>query len=233
MAGIETLNTLLDLRHSCRAFLPEQVDNATINQIVETAGKVPSWCNAQSWSVVVTKGAATGAFRACMMKAQASGAPIQPDFDWPTSYSGPYQARRREVGWQLYDAVGVTKGDKEAAARQSARNFAFFDAPHVAIIHSPKELGAYGAVAVGGFVTAFCLAATALEIGTSPQAAVAAYAPQIRNHFGLGKDRQVVCAISFGKSDTKHPANSFRATRAPITDICAVISDVAQENDLS
>ena len=99
------------------------------------------------------------------------------------------------------------------------RNFAFFDAPHVAIIHSPANLGPYGAMDTGGFVTAFTLAATALGVATIPQADIASYAPQVKEHLDITEDRLILCAISFGYADTDHPANKFRTTRATPDDI--------------
>lgn len=219
----QTLLELLTRRHSCRAFDAREVPQATIEQIVTTAGRTPSWCNAQPWSVLITRGAETGRFRD-MLTETAATKPASPDFAWPASYSGPYQARRREVGWQLYEAVGVAKGDREGSARQAMQNFTLFGAPHVAIIHCPDELGPYGAVDCGGFVTAFTLAAEALGVASIPQAAVAAYGEDIRNHFALPETCRIVCAISFGYRDEDHPANSFRTDRAPLDEILDVRS---------
>ena len=212
------LEDLLHRRHSCRAFLPDPVAPDLIRRIVAAAGRAPSWCNAQPWQVIVTSGAETESLREVLMEAARSTAPA-PDLPWPTDYPGVYRERRREVGWQLYGAVGVEKGDREAAARQSAENFRLFGAPHTAILLSPAALGPYGAVDVGGFVTAFTLAAEALGISSVPQAAVAGYARQVREHFGLGAERLVICAISFGYRDEGHPANSFRTSRADLDDI--------------
>jgi nitroreductase len=89
----------------------------------------------------------------------------------------------------------------------------------VAILHSPTELGPYGAMDSGGFVAAFTLAATALGIATIPQAAIAAYAPQVRAHFELGEDRLVLCAISFGYAEEEAAVNRFRTERAAPGDI--------------
>ena len=139
--------------------------------------------------------------------------------DGPESYPGVYGARRREVGWQLYDAVGVQKGDRAASSRQMMRNFALFDAPHVAILTSPRALGSYGAMDCGGFILAFTLAARALGIDTIPQAAVANYSGFVRDYFDIEEDRMMLCAISFGYADTEHPANSFRSTRADLGDV--------------
>ena len=84
---------------------------------------------------------------------------------------------------------------------------------------APAELGPYGAMDCGGFVTAFTLAATALGVASIPQAAIAAYAPLVREVLALPGDRLVLCAISFGYADETHPANAFRTERATPSDI--------------
>ena len=214
MTRIDTLNDILKARYSCRAFTDKPVSDDMITQIITTARQVPSWCNAQPWQVAITKGAATGTLRTALNDTASKGTPPEPDMDWPKGYSGAYAERRRTCGFQLYDAVGIEKSDRAGRLAQMLRNYAFFDAPHVAIIHSPAELGSYGAMDTGGFVTAFTLAASALGIATIAQAAVAAYAPLLHETLNIGEDRLILCAISFGYADTDHPANQFRTERA-------------------
>ncbi len=214
----ETLDTLLDGRFSCRAFRPDPVPKATAVAIITTAQKVPSWCNAQPWQLIVTAGEETDAFRKALYAA-ASSTPPEPDLDWPKGYPGIYGDRRRTCGFQLYDAVGVTKGDRAAGAAQMMENYRLFGAPHVAIVTSPADLGAYGAMDTGGFVTAFCLAAQSHGVATIPQAAIAAQAPFVRSYFEIPDNRLILCAISFGYADSDHPANSFRTERAVVEDV--------------
>ncbi|WP_170573277.1 nitroreductase [Ruegeria atlantica] len=216
--ALSNLNQLLTARHSCRAFLSDPVPKDQIKQILTCAARVPSWCNAQPWHVVITSGAETDRFRAALQEEAQTGTPA-PDLPFPTSYSGPYQDRRRACGWALYEAVGVERGDRAASARQMMENFTLFGAPHCAILTSPAELGAYGALDCGGFITAFSLAAQALGIATIPQAALAAYSPFIHRYFDIPDDRKFLCAISFGYADNEHPANSFRTDRADLNEI--------------
>ena len=218
MNEIDTLETLLQRRHSCRAFLPEPVAKADIDRIVQTAGRVPSWCNAQPWQIIVTDKGETDRLRAALQDHMKNNAP-SPDIPFPTKYTGAHQERRRTCGFQLYDAVGIEKGDRAASGAQMMENFNFFGAPHVAIVSSGAELGPYGAMDCGGFVTAFAMAAEALGIASIPQAAIASYAPLLREHFGIGKDRLILCAISFGYEDKTHPANAFRTERAALDEI--------------
>ncbi|WP_299406555.1 nitroreductase [uncultured Roseobacter sp.] len=223
MTDIETLQNLLSTRYSCRAFRSDPVPGETIHQIIDAARHVPSWCNAQPWQLIVTEPAATEKFRKALQEEAAKGSP-RLDLPGPDGYPGVYGDRRRTCGWQLYDAVGVQKGDRAASGAQMMRNFALFDAPHVAIISSPRALGGYGAMDTGGFVTAFTLAARALGVDSIAQAAVASYADFVRRHFEISDDRMILCAISFGYADPDHPANSFRTERASLSEIMEVRS---------
>lgn len=63
-----------------------------------------------------------------------------PEIPFPESYSGKYKHRRSTCGWQLYEAVGVAKGDRAASRQQMLENYRFFNAPQVAILTIPKEL---------------------------------------------------------------------------------------------
>jgi len=219
MTAYDTLLETLQARYSCRAFLPDPVPTETITRIVAAARHVPSWCNAQPWQVSITRGTATDAFRAMLQDQITNGTAPAPDLAWPSKYSGAYADRRRTCGFQLYDAAGIDKSNRDGRRAQMLRNYDLFDAPHVAIVHAPSELGPYGAMDSGGFVTAFTLAATALGVATIPQAAVAAYAPQVRAHLNISGDRLVLCAISFGYADPDAPVNAFRTERAAADDI--------------
>ncbi len=213
-----SLRKTLEARYSCRAFRPDPVPDETLQQIVMAAGRAPSWCNAQPWKATITRGGETARFRDALLAALERDKPA-PDLPWPESYPGAHGARRLECGLQLYEAVGIARNDRAARTEQSLQNYHFFGAPHIAIIHSEAALGSYGAMDTGGFITAFTLAATALGLGSIAQASVAAYAPMIRTHFDLPESRLILCAISFGWPDPDPPANTFRTTRADLSEI--------------
>lgn len=209
---------LLDKRYSCRAFLLDQIPDAVITDIVAAAQQVPSWCNAQPWQLIVTRGEETDKLRDLMYQV-AQVEPVIPDVTYPAQYTGVYKDRRRACAWQLYDAVGVKKGDLEASRDQSLENFKFFGAPHVAVITTEADLGPYGILDCGAFVTAFTLAAAAAGVASIPQAALARHCTQLRSHFGIPDSRHILCVISFGFEDSAHPANSFRTERADLSEV--------------
>ena len=218
MTEIDALETLLARRHSCRAFRPDAVPEDIVERIVRAAGRVPSWCNAQPWHATVTRQAETDRLRdALYSRAAAGGDP--PDIPFPAAYRGVYRDRRATCGWALYGALGIERGDRAARDRQMQENFRLFGAPHLALITTEADLGAYGALDCGAFVTAFALAAEALGVASIPQAALALHSAFLRDWFGLSASRQVVCGISFGYGDPNHPANGFRTDRAALDDI--------------
>src|SRR5258706_3189862 len=209
---IEVLEDLLASRFSCRAFKPDPVPRATIERILAAAQKTASWCNSQPWQLAIASGVATKKFRDVMYGAASSGKPNTGDFPFPREYRGVYLDRRRESGFQLYNSLGIPRGDKAGYAKQALENFNFFGAPHVAIVHTDEALGVYGAIDCGGYVTSFMLAAQAVGVGTVAQGAVGIYFGGVRRHFGLGDYRKVVCGLLFGILDPDHQGHSYRTT---------------------
>ncbi len=218
MAG--AFEQLLADRYSCRAFLPRPVERSVIERMLQIAQRTPSWCNAQPWKLHITSGAATERFRAALMEA-ADREPAAPEYPFPREYRGVYLERRRECGWQLYESVGIRRGDREASARQALENFRLFGAPHAAIVTTDEALGVYGVLDCGAWVNNFMLAAKSLGIASIAQAALASRPAAVRRFFGIGDDRRIVCGISFGYEDPRHPANAFRTRRARVAEVAA------------
>src|SRR5579863_3002775 len=219
---IAVLEELLGERFSCRAFRPDPVPHPVIERILKAAQRTASWCNSQPWQVVIASGEAKEKFRKAIYASAASGVDGG-DFPFPREYRGVYLQRRRESGFQLYDTLGIAKGDKAAYAKQALENFNFFGAPHVAIIHTDEALGVYGAIDCGAYVSNFMLAAQALGLGAIAQAALAHQSGLIRRHFKLGDDRRVVCGISFGFPDRDHRINSYRTSRASVSEAATFV----------
>lgn len=222
-ADIDALRRLIFGRATCRAYLRERVPEDVIRSIVDAARGTASWCNTQPWDLVITSGESTERFRNALMEQVRQHPELDSDFPFPDEYRGVYLDRRRQAGFQLYKALGIGRGDKERRESQSFENFRLFGAPHVAIVTVPEELGTYGAVDAGGFVSAFLLSAQAHGVATTPQAALAMQSGFIRNYLAIPEGRKVVCGISFGYADSAHPVNGYRTERAGVDDILRLV----------
>ena len=212
------LNSILDNRYSCRAFLKKKVSTTIISKLLTTAQKVPSWCNAQPWQVQILSGGSLLRLKNLALKNAKTGM-YKPDINFPEAYLGVYKDRRRECAIQLYDSVEITMGDRVASKEQALKNFSFFGAPNVAVVTTPDELGTYGVLDCGAYITAFTLAATSLGLASIPQAALAAVSPILRNFLKIPINRNIVCVISFGYADEKDRVNLFRTSRASESDV--------------
>ncbi|WP_299934688.1 nitroreductase [uncultured Pelagimonas sp.] len=214
MSQPESFAALLRARASCRGFLSEPVAHEVIAEVLRDAQHVPSWCNSQPWQVTAC-GAEETARLAVALYEHVGQAGHASDIDFPSAYEDEYKARRRECGWQLYEAVGIEKGDRVGSAAQMRENFRLFGAPHFLLITTPKALGPYGVLDCGAFVTAVLLGLEARGLGGIAMASVAGFAPFMRDWFDVGDDRDVLCGIALGHPDRDAAANRFRTTRAP------------------
>jgi long-chain acyl-CoA synthetase len=212
---IEALESVLAERWSCRGFRPDPVPRPVVERVLTAAQRTPSWSNVQPWQVSVVSGDALERLRRDMATATEPGGP---DFPFPTEFDGVYKDRRRASGWALYDAVGVERGNRDQSKAQAMRNFAFFDAPHAAIITSERVLGTYGAIDCGLYLQTFLLAAHALGLGAIPQAALAGRGAFLRRWLGLPESRVVLFGVSFGYADPDHASATFRTDRASLED---------------
>ena len=162
-AAVEVLENLLVERHSCRAFQPSALPRATIERMLSIAQRTASWCNTQPWHLHLLSGPRLDAFReACVDRARTSQG--TPDLEFPLAYRGDYLARRRECGFALYASLGIGREDKARAQEQMLANFRFFGAPHLAVISTERDLGAYGGIDCGGYISTFLLAAESLGV---------------------------------------------------------------------
>ncbi|WP_425074209.1 nitroreductase [Sagittula sp. S175] len=209
---------LLRARMSCRGFTDQAVERAVIEGALQDAQHVPSWCNSQPWEVHACGQEATRALALALYE-HTKTAPHASDIAFPKAWEGPQQARRRTCGRQLYEAVGVQKGDREGSARQMRENFRLFGAQAFLLVTTPKVLGAYGVLDCGAYVTAVLLGLEARGLGAVAMASVAGFAPFMRDWFDVAEDRDVLCGIAIGHKDMAHPANGFRTERAALEEV--------------
>ncbi|WP_176049668.1 nitroreductase [Burkholderia sp. BCC1644] len=217
---LAALDRLTSGRSTCRAYRHQALDLELIRSIVGMAGRSASWCNVQPWQLVITETPeSTERFRQALMQRVNEHPENESDLPFPPRYDGIYGERRRGAGIALYSSLGIGPKDSERSAEQAFRNFRMFDAPHVAIITVPVELGPYALVDAGGFVQSFLIAAYAHGVATTPQGALARHAHFVREYFGIPDTQHMICGISFGYAEDAHPVNQFRTTRADVDDL--------------
>ncbi|MGE5183004.1 MAG: nitroreductase, partial [Acidobacteriota bacterium] len=212
---LPALAELWKARASMRAFKPEPIPRATLVEMFAAAQDAPSWCNVQPWRVAVTEPPTTGKLAAAMVAAAKSALP-HAEVPFPLDYPPPYQQHRVACGVALYQAMGVARDDKAGRYDAWLRNYALFDAPHVAIVACDKRLGPYAYVDVGVWLGYVLTAAAALGIDTCPMASLAAYPEPLRAQLPIADTDTILFGLALGRADEAAPANRCRTTRDPV-----------------
>lgn len=211
------ITRLVDERASCRAFRPEPVDDTLVDAVLARAQQAPSWCNTQPWQVHLLQGEALTSFAKALGE-HVSTQPQRADLGLPV-YTGAHAERRRQSGYGLYTHLGIDRDDHAARGAQMLRNFTFFDAPHLAVLTTDADLGAYGVLDCGSYLATVTLLLADAGLGTCALGSLAMYSDAVRAHLDLPPDRLVVAGLAFGHPDTDAHVNHFRTTRADLTQV--------------
>jgi len=214
-----TIEEALLSRRSVRAFRPDPVPRATVEEILALASRAPSGTNVQPWKVRVLAGAVRDRLVRAMVEAyEAKGeAAFEAPYNYyPIKWRDPYLARRRKVGWDLYGLLGLTRDNKAGMARQHARNFKFFDAPVGLIftLDTDLELGSW--LDYGMFLENVMLAARGKGLDTCPQAAISNAHRVVRAELAIPDTEQIVCGMSLGYADPDAVENGLVTVREPV-----------------
>jgi len=209
-------------RRSIRRFLPTPVGAQTVRDILDAASRAPSGTNMQPWRVYVLGGerkkSLTDAIIAAHDAALADKSLTHTaEYEYyPAKFPEPFLSRRRKIGWDLYGALGIVKGDNARMHEQHGRNYHFFDAPvgMICTIERALEIGSW--LDYGMFLQNICIAARGRGLDTCPQAAFAKYHRIIREQLSIGENEVVVCGMALGYADRSAPENQFPIERVAV-----------------
>ena len=207
-------------RTSVRRFLPRDVSEAQIRQLLEVAARAPSGTNTQPWKVYVVCGPKKEAMSDAIVAAYDDpdvAVTHSAEYDYyPTQWVSPYIDRRRKVGWDLYSLLGIEKGDKARMHAQHARNYRFFDAPAGLIFTIDRIMEKGSWLDYGMFLQNVMVAARGHGLHTCPQASFNQFHRIIAEHLGIPDKETMVCGMSLGYADEDAIEFTLTTERAPL-----------------
>ncbi|NVH75753.1 nitroreductase [Paraburkholderia sp. JPY432] len=224
---MDTLNVIeaLRSRRSVRGFLDTPVSRATVESILTSASFSPSAANTQPWRVYACSGEAKQQLRDELVELHyAGGGGHVADYQYyPEDWQDPYLSRRKLVGKQLYEILGIARTDTRGMYGQYAKNFGFFGAP-VGLFFTLDRIHRQAAwIDLGMFMQSVMLAAAAHGLQTCPQQAFARYHRVIRRHLHVPESEIVVCGMALGYEDPDDPANTLRTGREAVDDFTSYV----------
>jgi nitroreductase len=233
----EEFSNFLASRRSTRDFLSTPVAPEVIEQILTDSLTAPSWSNTRPFKVAVATGdvrdrisneflSRWGVLSKIMRKGVLNKLRvIYSRYGLPTSnrlivkpYPAELKPRAERVGREMYETLGVTRGDRTARDQQWAKNYSFFGAPVELFIYVHKSLHIYAASDAGLMMQNLALSAHAQGLGTCAQGAVAIWDDVVRKEFDVPKSYRLLCGIALGyPSDAA--VNDFKANRLSVDEV--------------
>jgi len=211
------LDDVLRARKSVRAFKPDPVPRALIEEILELAARSPSGTNVQPWKVHVVGGEKRAELeREVLAHREADPPDTSAEFVRTSKRKEPYTSRMRKLGKDMYTLIGIPKGDQQANWNQWGRNYKFFDAPVGLIFTIDKDLDRMAYVDLGIFLQSLMLVAKSRGVDTCAQGAWNAYWSVTRRVLNVPEEDFIVCGISLGYADDSHPVNTLVSEREPV-----------------
>jgi nitroreductase len=209
------VETAITGRRSIRRFLPDPVPREVVEDILTVAARAPSGANMQPWQVHVVTGEARRRVGAAVTAAAARGERA-PDYEYyPDEWFEPYRGRRRKIGFDLYDLLGIARDDKAAREAQSRRNFLFFDAPVGLFVTVDRRLNLGSWLDGAMFLQTLLLAARGRGLEACAQASWVPYAGTVRATLGIDAGEVLLSGVALGHPDPNAPENGLRTERAP------------------
>lgn len=207
-------------RRSVRQFLDKPVDRATLERVLETAQRSPSGGNTQPWSAVVVGGDELTRITAAI-KAKAATAPMGEGMEYaiyPKDLEGRYEEQRRAVGKEMFDAVGLERGDSAGRVAQMAKNWDSFGAPVQLFTYTRKYMGPPQWSDMGMWLQTVMLLLREAGLDSCPQEIWAMYGTHMRELLGIDDDHIFFCGMAIGYRDPDAPINNFDVPRVQISD---------------
>ena len=205
-------------RRSVRGYLPDEVPQDRLRELLALAQLSPSNCNIQPWITHVLSGPSLRSLGDKMVAAAEAGIPPDPDFSADRKFEGVYRARQIDAAVQLYGAMGIDRHDRPRRDWAYRRNLDFFGAPHAALIFLHHTFEEREAVDLGIYAQTLMLLLTSRGISSCAQGALGLYPGIIRDHLGLPQTHRLIFGISFGYEDPAVEANRARVGRAGVED---------------
>lgn len=213
-------------RKSIRAFTKKKVSISVIKKILETASLSPSGSNTQPWNVHVLYGNTLKRFTKEMVQEflKNSTSLKLERLNYMDTYRAPYLERRRKVGWDLYNLLGIRKGDFQKTLDFHSRNYMFFDAPIGLIFSIEKDLGWMSWLDYGMFIQNISLLCRSFGLHSCPQAAWGLVYKKANKFLKLDKNFTVHCGMAIGYEDEKNKVNKLKTERESVKNFCKFYS---------
>jgi nitroreductase len=206
-------------RYSCRAFKPDPVPEALIQDILATASRSPSYSNSQPWEVAVATGKTLAELNKRRDDLINQNVTANPDMPAQPTWPAPHQERTRAIAAQRQEFTNQAKVDAVSRYEATTQSSPVFGAPAVIFLFMDKTLLDWSIYDMGLFSQSLVLAAHERGLGTCIQAGIVRYPGEVRKILGIPDTKKLVVGISIGYPLKESRMNAMRTPRTDIKEL--------------
>jgi nitroreductase len=203
-------------RSSVRSFTGQKVDTKLISQLLQKSSRSASGGNLQPWRIFVLNNESMENF---LTFQDDWLLPETPSYEiYPQKLKEPYRTSRYQLGEQMYEAIGISRDDKQGRLDQVMKNFSFFGAPAALFCFVDKQMGPPQWSDLGMFLQTFMLLAQEVGLDTCAQEAWSMKHDSVSKFVGASDSEILFCGLAMGYKDKDAKVNQFRSERRPISE---------------
>ena len=213
------LDQAITERRSIRGFTNQPVPKELLEEIITLANRAPSSMNTQPWHLHVLTGEPLEQVRKGNTERMLGGVKPTRDIEDYAEYEGEHRKRQIEIAVQLFEVMGIERGDKERRQDWVMRGFRQFDAPVSIVVCFDRSLmsNTIAHFDTGAMTNSLVLAAWARGLGAVINGQGIMQSPVVREVAGIPEDQIILTCVAFGWPDKEFVANSVVSRRRPIS----------------
>jgi nitroreductase len=116
----------------------------------------------------------------------------------------------------MYEALGISRDDKQGRLEQVMKNFNFFGAPAALFCFVDRQMGPPQWSDLGMFLQTFMLLAKEAGLDTCAQEAWSMKHDSVSKFLEASENEMLFCGVALGYKDDQAKVNQFRSERRPI-----------------
>ena len=223
----------INSRMSIRGFKPDPVPKEVLFKLLEVATRSPSGVNCQPWEIYIVTGEVLKELRQAYVEQLRRGIKPHPEIygDYESKglsppLEGVYRERQVQLGKQLFQVLGIKKGDDKKLQEYYEKMYRFYDAPAVLIIAADEGLLlSFVSFDIGLLTQTIALAAQEYGLGTCIMRAIVDYPGQARDVVRIPQSKRPIIGVAIGYPDWDDPINELRTERESLDKIVTVVGE--------
>ena len=216
MASKFNFKELMKERHSARNFLPKEIPEEKLKEIIKVSLDSPSWCNSQPWNIYVVSGKPLEEIKKEWIS--KNDQKIKGYADLKPVHRTEFSERCQKSMEEELNLIKESTNDPELTSFWR-KNIECFNAPVIVYLTLNKGHSKWSCYDLGGYGMALMLAAKDYGVDSIVAYELAKYPDVLRKYAKIPENEDICVGIALGY-ENDDAINKLRAKKNSIDEVC-------------